>query len=304
MSALFLLLALAQPPGLPAEMTAWRRPPPLMLPDQVHRGLSSWLRHRPPSSSRWPWLSPWPPLPPALAMREEAVYRVGYGVIESIGELRLSIADEHAEGGRRLIKVGGRGQGAILGIGRSEKSVDGDFDPVALLSRRWTMARKGGDALTDVMEQAQAGLVSMTRQKPGAPVSTRQAAFAVTTLDPVGLLMRLRVAPPAAGQPLVLQLLDGQALWRITLTWAGREALPDSDMPLPAMRVDGRADPIFYDGRDASDRPRRTFSVWLSDDQARVPLRLTMPIGIADVVVQLVQATRTPRPGAPAPAPR
>lgn len=289
MSPVWFFLALAQSPGLPAHSVAWRRPAALLTPDTVSRGLHLLLLGRRP---------PPPALPAPLSMREEALYRVGYGVIGSIGELRLSIADERAEGPRRLISVAGRGQGAILGLGRTEKSVVGEFDPVALTARRWTMARSGGDAVTDVMEQAPAGVVRMIRQKSGAPPSARQAAFTVATLDPVGLLMYLRVAPPVAEHPLVLQLLDGQELWRVTLTWAGRQAVPDSDPPLLAVRVDGRADPIAYDGRDATDRPRRTFSVWLSDDNARIPLRLTMPIGIADVVVQLIEATRTPRASA------
>jgi hypothetical protein len=230
-------------------------------------------------------------------MREEARYSVTYGLIGSIGELRLSIDDEHPEGTRRLVKVAGQGQGSILGLGRSEKRIDGEFDPAALSSRRWTMARSGGDAVIDTVEQAQAGVLNMTRHKAGAPSASRTASFATPTLDPVGLLMRLRAAPPDAEHPLVLQLLDGQALWRVTLTWVGRQPvpLPHDAQPSVGLRIDGRADPIYYDGRDADDRPRRRFAVWLSDDSAHVPLRLTMPIGPADVVVQLIEATRRPR---------
>ncbi len=249
------------------------------------------------------WLAPLsgahlPGLPAPLAMKEEAHYSVGYGVIGSIGELRLRIDDEHREGGRRLIKVAGYGTGAILGIGRTEKRVDGDFDPFALSSRRWTMVRSGGDPFTDTIEQPQAGTVNMTRQRPGVPQAQRQATFSQTTLDPVGLLMSVRVAPPTADHPVVLQLLDGQALWKVTLTRVGRELVPDSDNPQSAVRIDGQADPIFYDGRPAEDRPRRRFTLWLSDDDARIPLRLEMPIGPADVVVELTELTRSPRTSA------
>ena len=44
------------------------------------------------------------------------------------------------------------------------------------------------------------------------------------------------------------------------------------EQPTTGLRVDGRADPIFYNGSDASsDRPRRMFTLWLSDDDAGRP---------------------------------
>jgi hypothetical protein len=98
----------------------------------------------------------------------------------------------------------------------------------------------------------------------------------------------------------VLQLLDGLALWRITLSARGREILPDSNdggaPGISSLRFDGVAEPIFYDGNpDPGDRPRRTFSLWLSDDQPHIALRLSIPVGISDVVVQLVDLSRYPR---------
>jgi hypothetical protein len=87
----------------------------------------------------------------------------------------------------------------------------------------------------------------------------------------------------------VLQLLDGQALWRVTISNASRRLLDDR----PTIRLEARAEPIFYDGRpDQADRSTREFALWLSDDPARVPLRLEMPIGITDLVVALVDLER------------
>jgi Protein of unknown function (DUF3108) len=157
------------------------------------------------------------------------------------------------------------------------------------------MARAGGETVTDIIEQPSAGVLTMVRQRPGAPPSSQRAAFALPALDPVGLVMRVRVAPPLPDHPLRLLMLDGQALYRVTLSAAGRQPVPDLEGPAFGLRIEGRADPIVYDGRDAADRPRRGFTLWLSDDDARIPLRLTMPIGPGDVVVELVEATRTPR---------
>ena len=79
---------------------------------------------------------------------------------------------------------------------------------------------------------------------------------------------------------------------------AGREPVPDAVPGRPAVRLEARAEPIHYDGRpdDSGDRTRRDFVLWLSDDPAHVPLRLAMPIGIADLVVALVELVRAPLP--------
>jgi hypothetical protein len=100
--------------------------------------------------------------------------------------------------------------------------------------------------------------------------------------------------------------MDGQALWRMTLTNEGPELINRDTVSRPALRLAGRADPIRHDGApDEGDRPSRTFVLWLSADPARVPLRLEVPVGISNVVVSLVELQRTvssrrgPRPPPP-----
>jgi hypothetical protein len=234
-------------------------------------------------------------------MREEARYRITYGILGGVGEVRLSIEGERAEGQNRLIKAGAFAEGSIVGLGAMQKRIELEFDPTAQGSRRWTTVRvRGGQTTTDVIDQPRSGSLQLVRQQQGHTTETHQASFSLSTFDAMGLLLRLRTSPPVAGQTLVLQLLDGLALWRITLTARGREVLPDSNeggaRAIWSLRFDGVAQPIFYDGSpDPGDRPRRTFSLWLSDDQPRIPLRLSMPVGISDVIVQLVDLTRHAR---------
>jgi hypothetical protein len=240
-------------------------------------------------------------LPPPLAMREEARYRITYGILGGVGEVRLSIEGERTDGPNRLVKAGAFAEGSIIGLGSMQKRIDLDFDPAAQGSRRWTTVRvRGGKTTTDVIDQPRSGALQLVRQELGQTTESHQASFSVSTFDAMGLLLRLRSNPPAPGQTLVLQLLDGLALWRITLTARGREVLPDTNeggaRAIWSIRLDGVAEPIFYDGSpDPGDRPRRTFSLWLSDDQPRIPLRLSVPVGISDVIVQLVDLTRHPR---------
>ena len=112
----------------------------------------------------------------------------------------------------------------------------------------------------------------------------------------MGFVLRLRVAPPAPGQTQVLQVLEGNNLWRATVTAAGTEEISSRASAARALCIDGRLDPILYDGRaDDRDRPHRRFALWLSDDASRVPLRLSLPIGICNLVVELLDVQRHAR---------
>jgi hypothetical protein len=328
MSVAWVLVWLARAPCMPVELGLLPPPPPPVSSPPLPPPL--------PSAAAPVPLPPVPlpppparvtarlPLPPPLAARESARYRVDYGVLTGIGEIRLSIDGPHADrgdgphadrgdgpragggdgpladAGERLVRAGGYGEGAILGFGRTENRVQADFDPWRLDSRRWTSAkRKGGHSVHDAAEQRRQGQLDLVRQRDDAAPERRHAVVPGPALDPVGFLLRLRVAPPpSGGAPQVLQVLDGQELWRVTLVNARRERL---ERPRPrgrassirALRLEATVDPIRYDGgADDAARPHRAFVLWLADDPSHLPLRLEMPMGIGDVVVQLVQVER------------
>jgi hypothetical protein len=292
MSPLWLALLLARLPCMPAELG--------LLPPAAHAPLPPPPPPpppRPPAPSAPAWPSPaLKVVPPSLSASELARYRIAYGVL-NIGEISLAITAPSKQAGAdgMLVRARGHGQGSILGMGGLENSIDAEFDAAHLASRRWSSARKrGDDAIHDVGEQRRQGEIDLTRQHEGKPPQRALAKVAGPALDPIGFLLRVRAAPPAPGaRPEVLYVLDGQALWRVTLVNAGPEALPDSASHAPAVRLEAHADPIHYDGRpDEGDRTRRQFVLWLSDDAAHVPLRLAMPIGIADLVVALVELAR------------
>ncbi|HVU52222.1 MAG TPA: DUF3108 domain-containing protein [Polyangia bacterium] len=241
----------------------------------------------------FPAAAPPRPVPPALAQAERARYRIEYGVIE-IGELEVAIAK--ALPGSVIVHADGRGTGGVLGLGHMESRIATDFDLARLESRSWDSARSGGEGdLRDRGTQRGAGRVDLVRERPGRAGAPERASatLAAPLLDPLGFLLRLRVDLPAAG-PQILYVLDGQALWRVTIASAGRVAPPENVAPVPMVRLDAEAEPILWSGAPdgSGEREHRSFRLWLSDDAARVPLRLEMPVGIADVVVALTELSR------------
>jgi hypothetical protein len=244
--------------------------------------------------------------PPALAQSERTRYRVAFGGLE-VGELSLSIGG--AVPGASVVHAAGQGAGAVLGIGRYENQVASDFDLLRLDSLRWVNDRTWANkSMRDRAEQPAPGDIRAVREplgKPGMPPQPgaavpMQVRLAGPLLDPVGFILRLRAATPAPGAPAqTLYVLDGQALWRVTVTNQGRAPLPEGHVQVATLRLQVEAEPIRYDGVSdvGGDRHHRSIAIWLSDDANRVPVRLAVSVGLGDIVASLTEIER----GAPNP---
>jgi hypothetical protein len=279
MCGVVLLIAMTRAPCLPVELgqvptPAAEVPVPL----------------EPPAPAVVP--PPPPPAPVPVASRETTRYTVSYGPF-TIGEVRLQIAGAAPGAGRVL--ADGRGEGGLVGLGRIENVIATEFDLSRLDSRHWVDGRKGERTLDDHVDQPTPGQVAFSRDllDPARTILRSTATLPGPLLDPLGFLLRLRVAPPGAA-PQVLYVLDGQALWRVTVTNMGRAPFPEPGLRVPTLRLDAEAEPILYDGSPANDptRRHRSFSLWLSDDGPRVPLRVEMPLGLSTVVVSLAEIRR------------
>ncbi len=240
--------------------------------------------------------------PPALAQSERTRYRVAFGGLD-VGELSLSIGG--AVPGATVVHAAGQGAGAVLGLGRYENQVDSDFDLTRLDSLRWVNDRTWANkSLRDRAEQPVPGEVRGVREpigKPGTPTPAGgsiplQVRLAGPVLDPVGFILRVRAATPAAGGPAqTLYVLDGQALWRVLVTNQGRAPLPEGHVQVATVRLQVEAEPIRYDGVSdvGGDRHHRSIAIWLSDDVNRVPVRLAVSVGLGDIVASLAEIERS-----------
>ena len=236
-------------------------------------------------------------LPPPIAVTENARYRVAYGVLGQIGEIRTSIEREPARGGERLVRVKGSGDGSILGMGQMHAEVDGRFDAARLGSRRWKSASgQGSKAITDVIDQPRPGELALERRLGSGAPERLWATLAMPVLDPLGFILRVRISPPAPGRSQTFHVMEGQALWRLTLATAGTEVLPDgAATPTAALRIDGKIEPVSFDGKPDDSRSHRSFTLWLSNDPTRVPLRMSISVGPGHLVVELVELQRQVR---------
>jgi hypothetical protein len=265
---LALLLALGSPPCLPTELG--KIDPPSAIRPQAEKPPA------PPQPTR-------PPPPPALAREERAQYRINFGLLGQLGELNINLTP----GAGGLVQLLGQVKASLFGIGETEKRIVSEFDPTSNGARRWTSLKlTGKNSVTDFARQTKPGTVALVRRRPGKPDQPETLVRQSTVMDPLTFILRMRLAPPRA--PQVYEVLDGHGLWLLTIA----PAVPVTGDFGRALRLEGKAEPVFWDGSYDDDRPRRKFTVWLSDDEFHTPLRLVMPLAVGEVRADLVTVTR------------
>jgi hypothetical protein len=248
---------------------------------------------------------------PSLPHDERIRYDISYGVLGSIGALQVSAgAVAHLPEGEQVVSLQGAGSGSVLGLGAMQNHIDSEFDARLLGARRWTFARgkpgqRADQQTVDTGAWDGRGEARLHRRKPGQPDEAYAFRSALQTSDPLGLIWRLRTAPPALGASDTLHVVDGLSLWRVrTTTVALAAAVPELDTT--GIRVEGEVTPIFYDGLPDAGRSSRRFTMWMETGGSHVPLRIEIPLGPAHVVMRLVEAIRGPaaQVGAPVPGAR
>ncbi|HET7502289.1 MAG TPA: DUF3108 domain-containing protein [Kofleriaceae bacterium] len=98
-----------------------------------------------------------------------------------------------------------------------------------------------------------------------------------------------RATPGATRSVLVV---GGRRLWRVDVTYVGEDTIGSAIGNRRAIHFTGASYRTRRDLTPESDRPTRTFSVWLSDDADRVPLKVTARTELGDIVMDLTEYSR------------
>jgi hypothetical protein len=124
------------------------------------------------------------------------------------------------------------------------------------------------------------------------PISYRLDFGKLTVHDTHSAMAQLRGWKGGRGQTRTVFVVGGRRLWRIDVTYAGEETIGTAVGNRRVVRYDGasfRANPRL--GVEPG-KPSRTFTVWVSDDGDRVPLKLSAKTELGDIVMTLVEYTR------------
>jgi hypothetical protein len=114
----------------------------------------------------------------------------------------------------------------------------------------------------------------------------------ITVHDTHSAMAQIRGWRATPGTRRSVFVVGGRRLWRIDLVYAGTETIGSTLGNRRAVKLDGasfRARPNF---KLESDSPARTFSVWLSDDADRVPLKMTASTEFGEITMELTEYNR------------
>src|SRR5262249_6666426 len=101
------------------------------------------------------------------------------------------------------------------------------------------------------------------------------AAPGVTAHDPLSAMAQLRGWRAAPGTRRTVFVIGGRRLWRVDVTYAGQDTVGSAIGNRRAIRFTGESYRARRDFTPETSAPSRTFTVWLSDDADRVPLKVT-----------------------------
>jgi hypothetical protein len=108
------------------------------------------------------------------------------------------------------------------------------------------------------------------------------------TFDVPSMLTWLRGWSGAVGERVVVDVMRSRTAWRLAVAVAGRESVATVLGPMAAVRYEGASVRMRRDGADDTASERRGFTLWISDDADRVPLRLRARTDYGDIEMALV----------------
>jgi Protein of unknown function (DUF3108) len=87
-------------------------------------------------------------------------------------------------------------------------------------------------------------------------------------------------------------VVGGRRLWRIDVTYAGEDMVGTSLGNRRAVRFTGESYRANRRLVVESDKPSRTFTVWLTDDADRVPLKVAAKTELGEIAMELIEYSR------------
>jgi hypothetical protein len=120
------------------------------------------------------------------------------------------------------------------------------------------------------------------------PKSEPQKVSFVDVWDYNAFLVALRGWEAVAGTTVTAEVLRSRFLWHVQMTVRDREKVVTELGALQALRFDGHTYKLDRAGRRTAGEDERDFSVWISDDDGRVPLQVVAKTDYGDMKMQLV----------------
>ena len=232
--------------------------------------------------------------PPLVTPGEHMTYRLQLQGIE-LASYELAAGEPSDLAGKPVIVV--QSHAKTVGIGALVK-VDDFFsswiDTATGRPLRWTCdeyASNGNDK-----ERTEADLAGRSNDtipiefhlNDEPPKPEPQHVSLPDVWDYNAFLIALRGWQGAPGSIVTAEVLRSRYLWHVEMKIRDKSQLHTDLGDLPALRLDGHTYKLGRDGKRYPDSDERDFSIWISNDDGRVPLRVTAKTDYGDIEMSIV----------------
>ena len=121
-----------------------------------------------------------------------------------------------------------------------------------------------------------------------APVVEMQKISMPDVWDYNALVIAFRSWEPKPGSTVQAEVLRSMYLWHVTVIVRGEETVTTELGDFPALHIEGLSYRLRRDGSRDAGAPERNFSLWISNDDGRVPLQSIAQSDYGDIKMTLV----------------
>jgi hypothetical protein len=248
--------------------------------------------------------------PPLVTPGEHMQYKLSLRGVE-LATFALGVGELAELSGKQVIVV--QGHAKVTGLASFLATIDDRFtswiDVTSGRSLRFQTDEYASGSKTDIEHAvvdlgARAGdTVPVAFHVNDAPVHPEsQHASQPAVWDYNAFMIALRTWEAVPGSTLALEVFRSRFLWHVDVTIHGKDKLVTALGELPALRIDGRTYKLDRAGARDRASAERAFSMWISDDDGRVPLEIKATTDYGDLRMQIIdyQPGNGPRLGASA----
>lgn len=229
--------------------------------------------------------------PPFASPGERVRYRVTALGLE-LAALTMAIGEVTSVEGKRAVVL----QAVAESVGLAAK-----VKPVRVEFTSWIDVATGTPLLfraveaEEVVEARFTKLVDKTfpisTQKEDAPEKIEMQTTNGQPLELLGVMLVLRAWDSKVGGSSTFEAVRSSYMWRMQATLVAKESISTELGELPTVKFDAVSRRLMRDGSiDQGTEPRK-FSVWISDDADRVPLRMVAETDYGDIKIEIVDYT-------------
>ena len=228
---------------------------------------------------------------PLVTPGERMAYRIEIGGVE-LAQMNLGVGDISEVSGKKSILV--QGHAKSVGIASLVAAIDDTFtswiDVQTGRPVRFQVDEYATNSKTDI-EHTVTDLAGRTGDRvpitfhlnDEPPVDEPQTVGMPEVWDYNAFLVALRSWEGPKGSTMSVEVFRSRFLWHVDIRIGNKGKLTTELGELPALRFDGHAYKLDRTHGKFPGQDERDFSVWISDDDGRVPLQLVARTDYGDV---------------------